>query len=297
MAATYKERFFRDGLLTSTGLAIPRYARGNGCGDVGQAGRLRPGDVEDVPLAGMTRYWLRDQPLPPGTIHLTVGFEGSRRSDRVSVSTDVTLTGDPVAYPSPGQLVDAALSTPGFVETLERLPDPHDWANTHVSAWKKPPYPTQPRLEGARKAPDGILEVTQFFARSDITIPFVVSAVIDPWTAESYGASAWPGWVFPGSGSAEAEPSDRATEEPSFQPWTPEGITATSDLKAIANASGWTLDQAKAQPATATSRPASTSPAAASSRPRSCRSPDSRPTPRRSSPSSPRTCERMCSWT
>ena len=114
VAATYKERFFRDGLLTRAGFAIPRYARGNGCGDVGQAGRLRPGDVEDIPLAGMPRYWLRDQPLPPGTIHLTVGFDGSRRTDRVSVSTDVELAGDPVAYPSPGQLVDAALSTPGL---------------------------------------------------------------------------------------------------------------------------------------------------------------------------------------
>jgi hypothetical protein len=194
VAATYKARFFRDGLLTRAGFSIPRYARGNGCGDVGQAGRLEPGDVEDIPLAGLPSYWLRDQPLPPGTIHLSAGFEGSRRSDRVSVSTDVELAGDPVAYPSPGQLVDAALSTPGFIETLERLPDPREWANTHVSFWPKPPYPLQPRLEGARDAPDGILEVTQFLSGRDDSMPFVVTAVIDPWTAESYGASAWPGW-------------------------------------------------------------------------------------------------------
>jgi hypothetical protein len=214
VAATYKERFFRDGLLTRAGFAIPRYARGNGCGDVGQAGRLRPGDVEDIPLAGMPRYWLRDQPLPPGTIHLTVGFEGSRRSDRVSVSTDVTLAGDPVAYPAPGQLVDAALSTPGFIETLERLPDPRDWANTHVSSWMKKPYPLQPRLDGARDAPDGILEVDQFLSGRDDSSPFVVTAVIDPWTAESYGASAWPGWITPESGSVEAAPPG-ATPSPS----------------------------------------------------------------------------------
>ncbi len=214
-AATYKERFFRDGLLTRTGFWIPRYARGNGCGDVGQAGRLRPGDVEDIPLAGMPRYWLRDQPLPPGSIHLTVGFDGNRRQDRVSVSTDVELDGDPVDYASPGEIVDAALSTPGFVETLERLPDPKAWANAHVGHWNKPPYPPQPRLDGARDAPAGILEVTQFFAGSDRDAPFVVEAIIDPWTAESDGASAWPGWVTPGTRQVEAGPSVPATAEPS----------------------------------------------------------------------------------
>ena len=204
VAATYKKRIFRDGLLTRTGFSIPRYARGNGCGDVGQAGRLRPGDVEDIPLAGMPRYWLRDQPLPPGTIHLTVGFDGNRRQERVSVSTDVELAGDPVEYASPGELVDAALSTPGFVETLERQPDPRDWANAHVSSWMKKPYPPQPRLEGARGAPAGIIEVTQFFGGSERGAPFVVEAVIDPWTAESYGATAWPGWVTPAPGSVQA---------------------------------------------------------------------------------------------
>ncbi len=198
-AATYKKRFFRDGILLRTGLSIPKYARGNGCGDVGQAGRLKPGAVEDVPLAGLPRYGLRKQPLPPGAIHISAGFEGSRSTDRVSVSTDVTLAGGPVDYPSPGQLVDAALSTPGFVETLERQPDPRDWANAHVATWLKRPYPRQPRLAGARGAPEGILEIGQFFSGSDVDTPFVVGAVIDPWTAESYGAYAWPGWSEPRS--------------------------------------------------------------------------------------------------
>ena len=214
VAATYKERFFRDGLLTRMGFGIPRYARGNGCGDVGQAGRLRPGDVEDIPLAGMPDYWLRDQPLPPGTIHLTVGFDGSRRADRVSVSTDVELAGEPVAYPSPGQLVDAALMSPGFIETLERLPDPKDWANAHVSSWMKKAYPPQPRLEGARDAPDGIIEIMQFFTGSDAGTPFMVNAVIDPWTAESYGASAFPGWVTPRPGATPAAPSPAPSPSP-----------------------------------------------------------------------------------
>jgi hypothetical protein len=209
-AATYKERFFRDGLLTRAGLSIPGYASSGGCSDIGQAGRLEPGDVEDIPLAGMPSYWLRDQPLPPGTIHLSVGFDGSRRADRVSVSTDVELAGDPVAYPSPGQLVDAALMSPGFIETLERQPDPRDWVNTNIAWWKKRPYPPQQRLLGARDAPGGILEVGLFFDDSDDSAPFALSAVIDPWTAESYGVSAWPGWVTPRSEAAEAGASSPA---------------------------------------------------------------------------------------
>ncbi len=204
VAATYKKRFFRDGLLTRAGLSIPGYASSGGCSDIGQAGRLEPGDVEDMPLAGVPSYWLRDQPLPPGTIHLSVGFDGSRRADRVSVSTDVELAGDPVAYPSPGQLVDAALMSPGFIETLERQPDPRDWVNTNIAWWKKRPYPPQQRLLGARDAPGGILEVGLFFDDSDDSAPFALSAVIDPWTAESYGVSAWPGWVTPRSEAAEA---------------------------------------------------------------------------------------------
>ena len=79
----------------------------------------------DVPLAGVPAYELRAQPLPPGVIHVSAAFEGREFSDpdRVSVSTDVTLAGDPVGYPSPGQLADAALSTPGFIEALEMVPD------------------------------------------------------------------------------------------------------------------------------------------------------------------------------
>ena len=128
----------------------------------------------------------------------------------MAVSTDVELAGEPVTYPSPGQLVDAALSTPGFIETLERLPDPKDWANAHVSSWMKKPYPPQPRLEGARDAPEGILEIIQFFAGSGPRGPFMVEAVIDPWTAESFGASAWPGWVTPRSEAEEAAASSPA---------------------------------------------------------------------------------------
>ena len=47
--------------------------------------------------------------------------------------------------------------------------------------------------------------------------------------------------------ASEAGSSVPATEEPSVQLWTSEGIKATSDLKAIAEANGWTIDQAKAQ--------------------------------------------------
>lgn len=189
LAAEFKERFVSEGLLMTTPLEIPKGARGTGCGDVGYVSRLRPGAVVEVPLAALPAYALRAQPLPPGTIHVSAAFRARRfgNPDRVSVSTDVTLAGEPVDYPSPGQLADAALSTPGFIEALELAPDTNAWMNANDAWWPKRPYPDQPRLAGAIDAPAGIVEIGQFVG-SDIDLPFVVGAVLDPWTGESFGS-------------------------------------------------------------------------------------------------------------
>lgn len=127
--------------------------------------------------------------LPPGTIHVSAAFQGRRFGgpDLAAVATDVTLAGEPVDYPSPGQLVDAALSTPGFIEALELAPDPSAWMNANDAWWPARPYPSQPRLAGALDAPSGILEMGQFVG-SDIDRPFVVGAVVDPWAGESFGS-------------------------------------------------------------------------------------------------------------
>jgi hypothetical protein len=189
MAGEFKQRFMDQGLLQRTPLTIPKRARGRGCGDVGRMSRFRPGAVVDVPLAAMPAYELRSQPLPPGVIRVSAAFDGRNFGDpdRASVSTDVTLGGDPVGYPSPGQLADGALSTPGFVEALEMAPDTEAWMNAWTSWWPRRPYPPQPRMAGAASAPQGILEVGQFVG-SDLDRPFVVGAVIDPWTGESFGS-------------------------------------------------------------------------------------------------------------
>lgn len=189
IAGAFKERFMDQGLLQRTSLTIPKRARGRAC-TVGHDSRFRPGAVVDVPLAGMPAYVLRAQPLPPGIIRVAAAFEGRRFGgpDRVSVSTEVTLAGDPVGYPSPGQLADAALATPGFIEALDMAPETDAWMNAWTSWWPRRPYPPQARMAGATSAPRGILEIGQFVG-SDLDRPFVVGAVIDPWTGESYGSS------------------------------------------------------------------------------------------------------------
>jgi hypothetical protein len=190
VAGEFKARFMDQGLLQRAPLAIPRRDRGRGCGDVGRVSRLAPGAVVDVPLAALPAYELRAQPLPPGVISVSAAFEGRKFGDpdRVVVTSDVTLAGDPVTYPSPGQLADAALSTPGFIEALAMAPETDAWMNAWASWWPRRPYPPQPRMAGTASAPRGVLEVGQFVG-TDLDRPFVVGAVIDPWTGESYGSS------------------------------------------------------------------------------------------------------------
>jgi hypothetical protein len=186
IAARYKERFIGESPLLRAPLRSPTCDRTGA--DVGIGKRLEPGASLDVPLAGMLAYMLAGQPLPPGAIHVTVAYQDPRprRPDLVAVTTDVTLDGDPVSYPSPGQLVDAALATPGFVDALALAPDPTDWANAD-DWWPTSPYPPQPHLDGARDAPDGIVEIEQIVG-SDIEVPFMVGAALDPWTGESFGS-------------------------------------------------------------------------------------------------------------
>ena len=189
-AGVFKRRWLASGILQRASLWIPARDRGDGCGDVGYVNTLQPGQVVDIPLAGLPAYGLKQQPLPPGTIHVTVSMYGTGQHKRlVSVGTDVTLGGRPVGYPSPGQLVDAALATPGFLEVLEAAPPPAEWANPMLSSWLKRPYPPQPRLAGAQDAPQGIVELGWFFA--GIHYPFMVGAVIDPWTGDVFSAYGW----------------------------------------------------------------------------------------------------------
>jgi hypothetical protein len=192
IADAFKQRFMDEGGLLRASLGIPKRDRGDGCGDIGYRNHLAPGAVVEVPLAGMPAYPLRHQPLPPGTMRVSAAFQARRfdRRDLASVSADVTLAGDPVAYPSPGHLADVALATPGFVDALELSPDPARWFNSSADFWAKPPYPGQPRFDAARDAPKGVLELVQFVG-SDVESPFIAGAILDPWTGESFGSYGW----------------------------------------------------------------------------------------------------------
>ena len=99
----------------------------------------------------------------------------------VPVSATVLLGGTTsTAYRTPQELVDAALDTPGMLEWLQQT-TVQDWGNISVSFWGSPPYPAQPRLDSARGAPDGILELGLF------TDTGWGDVVLDPWTGESFG--------------------------------------------------------------------------------------------------------------
>lgn len=188
VAATFKDGFLNQSGLLRVPFVSPTCDKDTGAGDVGYGARLEPGEVVEMPLAAMPAYALRHQPLPGGTLHVSVGFRDSGRrrdTNRVTVGMDVTLAGSPVSYPTPGQLADAALGTPGFITVLEAS-DPDAWMQAGAQYWKKAPYPSA-RLAGVT-APRGILEIDQLVG-SDIDRPFVVGAAIDPWTGESFGSS------------------------------------------------------------------------------------------------------------
>jgi hypothetical protein len=189
VAGRFKERFLDEGHLVTTDLAIPKLVHRGSCGDVGFAGTMPPGMVVDIPLVGMPSYAIEDRPLPPGTMTLNSTFSGKGPGGafRIPLDVDIVLAGDPVTYPSPGQLVDAALETPGFIETLELAPSAKDWANSAASPSRTTSRFRQPRFDGARTAQHGIIEIMQFLTGS----VFVAGAILDPWTGESYGAYGW----------------------------------------------------------------------------------------------------------
>lgn len=191
VADTFKRTWMAEHDLAVLGGRLEDYRpAGKRCGgDVARGYVLEPGDFIEATVVGLPRYSLRGQPVPGGIFTITAGYQPDVGLDPLviaPVSVSVTLAGGPVGYPSPGQLVDRALQSPGFIEFLEQYPDPAGWANTGASWWPGPRYPTQPRFDAGRAAPHGVLEVVLYTL--GIGQPWVGGVVLDPWTGESYGA-------------------------------------------------------------------------------------------------------------
>lgn len=165
-----------------------------GCGEMPLAATLQPGDSLESRLIALPRYRMRDQPLPPGPIRLVVTYLDTTDRDRqgrlrrLTVTDRIDLAGKPVAYPSPGQLVDAALRTPGVLEAIDALTDePRMWDDAHWVFWSRPPYPGRVRMVPDGQAPDGILEIGLFPSAGPIGF---LEVLIDPWTGTTFGMSA-----------------------------------------------------------------------------------------------------------
>ncbi|MFV2064073.1 MAG: hypothetical protein ACC726_11260 [Chloroflexota bacterium] len=89
--------------------------------DYGIRRRLRPGASFQLPVVTVPRYVWRDQPLPGGTASVDATFcfrrpsaKAGRREACLRSSAPVTIEGEPVEYPGPAEIVDAALSDPEF---------------------------------------------------------------------------------------------------------------------------------------------------------------------------------------
>lgn len=187
----FKQRWLAEsGLTTVESRMLDYRPAGESCrGDVAARFPFPAGHSIGAAFVALPRYRLRDQPLPGGTFTITAGYQPDlgRAPDVIApVSTTITLEGEPFPFPSPGDLADRALGEADFRAFLAMYPDPATWANTGASFWEDPPYPPQPRLDGARGAPDGILEVNLY--TNDLNTPWVGGVVLDPWTGESFGA-------------------------------------------------------------------------------------------------------------
>lgn len=189
-AAVFARRVIRERGLWTTGFRpwkIARLADGSGtvvsrladCAPELGARFLRipPGGSRErrftwYPIAyqdALDTWW---RPLPPGPVRVTASWEyaghGARPSgqlftrhpDLISASADLTLSGTDPAFPTPVELVEAALTDPTFAAWVDADPTREDWTGTYFGAWPGPGYPPQQRYTGlSGRAPNGIVEV------------------------------------------------------------------------------------------------------------------------------------------
>jgi hypothetical protein len=186
---------YRQGAVTVTRLALMD------CNlDRSELARLAPGESLDVDAAWYPADELFEgtrlrRPLSPGTVRLIarydhLGHGAQPDEDRdprpVTVSTALGVAGSGPAYPSPGELVDAALRDPAFAAWVAASPGGADWENPYMTAKPGPGYPDQPRYAGlGDRAPHGVAEVW-LTRRVDGTTAHGIG-LVDPWTAEPIG--------------------------------------------------------------------------------------------------------------
>jgi hypothetical protein len=141
--------------------------------------------------------WMR--PLPPGPVSVTASWQYAghgarptgplfrRHPDLISAKADLELTGTDPGFPTPIEIVEAALADPAFAAWVAADPTRADWAGTYFGGWPGPDYPAQSRFAGlAGRAPDGIAEV---WLVRDLpgSADAIGAALVDPWTGAVLG--------------------------------------------------------------------------------------------------------------
>lgn len=163
--------------------------------------RLGPGRSKDFrfvwyPMGDQDALDSWRRPLPPGRVRVTAAWEDAghgarptgpiftRHPDLIAATADLELTGSDPGFPTPIEIVEAALTDPTFAAWVDADATRESWTNAYYGGWPGPGYPPQPRFAGlAELAPDGIVEVAliqDLPGHPDV----MVTAMVDPWTGE-----------------------------------------------------------------------------------------------------------------
>lgn len=100
----------------------------------------------------------------------------------------VRLIGPAWRWPSPGQLVDAALEDPFFGDWIARQAPPREWSNTTFHTSQHWIYTEPVGYEGA--APDGTVHLGLFAGSWSPVVGWYGQVLLDPWTGTVLGSGA-----------------------------------------------------------------------------------------------------------
>jgi hypothetical protein len=162
---------------------------GLGCADYGLSTPLRPGDSFTFTLWGWMRSGLRDQALPSGRVPLTASFRfetarGSGDQVTLQATTSIRTRGRPFPYPTPGQLADAALRSPGFLDWMLERDGPRWGWQVDAPREESPASMDRYELVGEPGTDASNLGLWADSWTGDGSLWWVL---LDPWTGEVFG--------------------------------------------------------------------------------------------------------------
>ncbi|MFN8619850.1 MAG: hypothetical protein U0869_11310 [Chloroflexota bacterium] len=150
------------------------------------------------PTDPLDRGDVPQRPLPPGQAPVTFTWLDAGRGGRpehrpsrrpdvpITVTADVTLTGDDPGLLSTLELADRALADPAFRAWVDEDPTRRSWDHADARWWPASGDTTSaPLPDLPARAPHGAIEI--WLARTVSSSGVVGSAWLDPWTGEVLG--------------------------------------------------------------------------------------------------------------